>query len=239
MRTCRLETLGCKVNQYETQQIKVESLRAEFREAAESEPTDLCIVNTCTVTENADSRGRQVARLPNAAFSTDLVVGFPGETDEEFAETLDTCRPVRFLKIHVFPFSRRRGIPAATLPHQIAATVKKRRCQELTERETERPRQCSSMLIGGPVEVLVEGFFKTRPGLVRGTDCRYATVELPGNSQDFWQLVTGQPQRPEKCELVANRYSAPNQASVFASDCLESPTTNRATKDCAVQNSPA
>lgn len=71
------------------------------------------------------------------------------------------------------------------------------------------------------------------------TDCRHATAERPGNSRLFGQLVTGQAQRLKKCELVANRYSAPNQASVFVSDCLESPTTYRATKDCAVQNSPA
>jgi len=62
VRTCRLVTLGCKVNQYETQLVKEALLRAGFREAAEAEPADLCVVNTCTVTENADSRGRQVVR---------------------------------------------------------------------------------------------------------------------------------------------------------------------------------
>ena len=61
-RTCRLITLGCKVNQYETQLMKEALLRAGFREASEHEPADLCVVNTCTVTENADSRGRQVVR---------------------------------------------------------------------------------------------------------------------------------------------------------------------------------
>src|SRR6266478_6224706 len=72
LRTCRLVTLGCKVNQYETQYVK-EMLEANgYREAAESERADLCIVNTCTVTHEADAKGRQLIRRlaqtnPNAA----------------------------------------------------------------------------------------------------------------------------------------------------------------------------
>ena len=61
-KTFRVATLGCKVNQYETQLVAEALQRAGFREAFEREPADLCFVNTCTVTENADSRGRQVVR---------------------------------------------------------------------------------------------------------------------------------------------------------------------------------
>src|SRR5713101_3543744 len=62
VRTCRLLTLGCKVNQYETQYVK-EMLEANgYREAAADEPADLCIVNTCTVTHEADAKGRQLIR---------------------------------------------------------------------------------------------------------------------------------------------------------------------------------
>src|SRR5207248_1128201 len=61
-RTCRLVTLGCKVNQYETQHAK-EMLEANgYREAADDEPADLCLVNTCTVTHEADAKGRQAIR---------------------------------------------------------------------------------------------------------------------------------------------------------------------------------
>src|SRR5713101_4469961 len=61
-RTCRLLTLGCKVNQYETQYVK-ELLEANgYREAATDEPADLCVVNTCTVTAEADAKGRQLIR---------------------------------------------------------------------------------------------------------------------------------------------------------------------------------
>src|SRR5579871_2717647 len=61
-RTCRLVTLGCKVNQYETQLVKETLQRSGFREAEEGEPADLCVVNTCTVTAEGDSKGRQLIR---------------------------------------------------------------------------------------------------------------------------------------------------------------------------------
>ncbi|HEX6987679.1 MAG TPA: tRNA (N(6)-L-threonylcarbamoyladenosine(37)-C(2))-methylthiotransferase MtaB, partial [Planctomycetaceae bacterium] len=60
--TCRLVTLGCKVNQYETQLVKETLLRNGFREAGEDERADLCVVNTCTVTETGDAKSRQVIR---------------------------------------------------------------------------------------------------------------------------------------------------------------------------------
>src|SRR5947199_4470462 len=91
---CRLETLGCKVNQYETQYVK-EALEANgFREAAADEPADLCLVNTCTVTAEADAKGRQLIRRlaqanPGAALvvmgcfaarAPDVVARLPGVT---------------------------------------------------------------------------------------------------------------------------------------------------------------
>ena len=57
--------------------------------------------------------------LNDPAFTTDVIVGFPGETDEEFEQTMETCRQARFMKIHVFPFSAREGTPAATMPDQV------------------------------------------------------------------------------------------------------------------------
>src|SRR2546426_574343 len=62
MRTCRLVTLGCKVNQYETQYVKEALELADFREAGEGEPADLCVVNTCTVTREGDAKSRQFVR---------------------------------------------------------------------------------------------------------------------------------------------------------------------------------
>jgi threonylcarbamoyladenosine tRNA methylthiotransferase MtaB len=61
-RTCRLVTMGCKVNQYETQLVREALHRAGYREARATEPADVCVVNTCTVTGEADSKARQIIR---------------------------------------------------------------------------------------------------------------------------------------------------------------------------------
>ena len=71
------------------------------------------------------------------AFSTDVIVGFPGETDAEFDETLETCRTARFMKVHVFPFSRRDGTPAATMPDQVPPDVIRERVGILSDLERE------------------------------------------------------------------------------------------------------
>ncbi|MCK5577246.1 MAG: tRNA (N(6)-L-threonylcarbamoyladenosine(37)-C(2))-methylthiotransferase MtaB [Dehalococcoidales bacterium] len=72
---------------------------------------------------------RQVA--PEAAVTTDVIVGFPGETDEEFEESLDFCRRMEFARIHVFPFSPRPGTEATRMPAQIGAIVKKQRSNRM------------------------------------------------------------------------------------------------------------
>lgn len=72
------------------------------------------------------------AAIPGVQFTTDMIVGFPGETEEEFAESLAFAEAARFLHIHVFPFSRREGTPAATMPHQIPEAVKHERVAALS-----------------------------------------------------------------------------------------------------------
>jgi threonylcarbamoyladenosine tRNA methylthiotransferase MtaB len=110
-------------------------------------------------------------RLDRPAITTDIIVGFPGETDAEFAETLTVCREVGFSKIHIFPFSPRRGTPAAEMTGQVSPAVKQRRGQELAALETELRDAYYHGLIGRPLQVLVES------GNV-GTSCRYAAVEV-------------------------------------------------------------
>lgn len=67
------------------------------------------------------------AAMPRVQFTTDIIVGFPGETEEEFAETMDFVRRAGFLMIHVFPYSRRKGTPAAVMPGQIDEQIKHER----------------------------------------------------------------------------------------------------------------
>lgn len=129
--------------------------------------------------------------LDNPAFTTDVIVGFPGETDQEFEETLQACRDAAFMKIHIFPFSPRRGTPAATLPEQVHGTVREARMQMLERLERELAQQYYASLVGSETEVLIEGLLTNRPGWVQGTDRRYVPVEIPGNALDVARMIRG------------------------------------------------
>jgi len=128
-------------------------------------------------------------RLDRPAITTDIVVGFPGETDAEFEQTLATARRAGFSKIHIFPFSARSGTPAAEMPGQIPKRVKAERGRELAAVERESRRAYFESLLGGPLTVLVEGPAAERPGRVVGSACRYAPVELAGGQDRVGQLV--------------------------------------------------
>ncbi len=85
---------------------------------------------------NADQAEAVIARLreavPRVRLTTDMIVGFPGETEKEFSESLEFARRIGFLHIHVFPYSRREGTPAAVMADQVPEPVKHRRVSELT-----------------------------------------------------------------------------------------------------------
>lgn len=123
------------------------------------------------------------SRFDNPAFSTDVIVGFPGETEAEFAETLEACEAAGFMKIHIFPFSPRRGTPAAEFTDQVAPNVKKERCRRLAELERGLARRYFESLVGREVTALVEKTPHLPPGRIGGTSCRYAPVELAGESE--------------------------------------------------------
>jgi threonylcarbamoyladenosine tRNA methylthiotransferase MtaB len=128
-------------------------------------------------------------RMPNPSFSTDVIVGFPGETDEEFVETLETCRRAGFLKIHAFPFSPRSGTPAATMPAQVHGQIRHQRMRDLEQLEGKLAARYHASLVGTESEVLVEGSSASHAGWVQGTDRRYVTVEFPGDAADFNQII--------------------------------------------------
>ncbi|HYO23957.1 MAG TPA: tRNA (N(6)-L-threonylcarbamoyladenosine(37)-C(2))-methylthiotransferase MtaB [Lacipirellulaceae bacterium] len=96
-------------------------------------------------------------RLDRPAITTDVIVGFPGETDAEFAETVAVCRQAGFSKIHIFPFSARRGTPAATLPAQLPKQLKHERVKALAAVEAALRDEYFDSLRGMRLLVLVEG----------------------------------------------------------------------------------
>jgi threonylcarbamoyladenosine tRNA methylthiotransferase MtaB len=118
--------------------------------------------------------------LDRPAFSTDVIVGFPGETDADFEATCRVLREVGFSRIHVFPFSPRQGTPAASLPDRVPPPVVAERRQRLQELERELAEAYYRRLLGRRLDVMVEG--SPRPGVVQGTSCRYAPVVFPAHA---------------------------------------------------------
>ena len=127
--------------------------------------------------------------LDRPAFTTDIMVGFPGETDEDFERTCQVVREVGFSKIHVFPFSLRRGTLAADMPNMIPKSVKSERSKHLMAIERELRMEYFESLIGRSLRVLVESPSEIHVDRVVGTSCRYAPVELPGDLQVCGKLV--------------------------------------------------
>ena len=144
-------------------------------------------------------------KLDHPAFTTDVIVGFPGETDDEFEQTLAACRRAGFMKIHIFPFSPRRGTPAAGFPDQIHGSVREERMRILERLERDLARRYYSSLIGRELEVLVEGQTSARTGWVHGTDRRYVPVELPGGPGDVGRMISGWATRASLHYLEAER----------------------------------
>ena len=93
---------------------------------------------------------------PDLSITTDIIVGFPGETDLMFNNTLKFAREIGFSKIHVFPYSRRHGTKADSMPNQIDEQVKKERVSKLIELSNEMEKEFLDKYIGKEVEVLVE-----------------------------------------------------------------------------------
>lgn len=115
---------------------------------------------------------KQELHLP--AFTTDVIVGFPGETDADFEDTLDACRQIGFSKIHMFPFSPRRGTPAADMADQIPKAVKSERGREVSKLESELKLQYFQSLVGEQLQILIEKI--DSEGIASGTSCRYAPI---------------------------------------------------------------
>ncbi|MFC2002554.1 MiaB/RimO family radical SAM methylthiotransferase, partial [Chloroflexota bacterium] len=111
--------------------------------------------------------------VPEAAITTDVIVGFPGETDEEFKESYDFCRQMRFARIHVFPYSPRPGTQAARMPYPVGVKVKKERSQRMLALAQGSALSFSRQFLGQVVPVLWE---KQTGGIWSGLTDNYIRV---------------------------------------------------------------
>ncbi len=127
--------------------------------------------------------------LDQPALTTDVIVGFPGESDDEFEQTCDVVRQVGFAKVHVFPFSPRRGTPAAEMSDPVIKSVKAERRRQLEQLEMESRAAYMKGLLGGRLTVLVQSSSDPAPGQVVGTSCRYMPVQFAGQESCEGRLV--------------------------------------------------
>ncbi len=95
-------------------------------------------------------------KIQDLTVSTDLILGFPGETDELFDETMDTLKRLKFSHIHAFPYSPREGTPAAQMENQVSSDVKKKRVETVNALSKEQKEEILDGMIGKTVHVLIE-----------------------------------------------------------------------------------
>ncbi len=117
---------------------------------------------------------------PDINITTDIIVGFPGETEELFNETLDTVDKIRFTKIHVFPFSLRKGTKAEELPNHVDEVTKKRRVKILISKSEELEKEYMSKYINKEVIFIPEVY---RDGYLIGHTGNYLLVKYKGNEK--------------------------------------------------------
>lgn len=131
---------------------------------------------------------------PLYGFTTDIIVGFPGETEEEFRETLHLVEEAAFARVHVFPYSRRKGTLAADMPDQISAEEKKKRAERLKEAADAAAAAWTRRLIGHTLPVLWEAYDEEQ-GWLEGYADNYARVRcrLPEGRvpEDFLNRIAG------------------------------------------------
>ncbi len=120
--------------------------------------------------------------IPDLAFGTDIIVGFPGETEADFAQTLEVVEEMRYDSAYTFVYSPRAGTEAAAMPNPVPHEVKIERMERLVEVTQRLARQNNESRIGRVEEVLVEGPSRTDPSVLRGRTRRNTTVVFPGEA---------------------------------------------------------
>jgi len=121
--------------------------------------------------------------IPDLALGTDLIVGFPGESEEDFRQTLEVVEEVRYDSAFTFVYSPRHGTEAAELPGQVPDEVKRERIERLVDLVQGIAAERNIRRIDGVEEVLVEGSSRTDGGLLRGRTRRNTTVVFAGNAE--------------------------------------------------------
>ena len=124
--------------------------------------------------------------IPNICLTTDIIVGFPGETDEEFAKTYEFLKEIDFYRLHVFKYSPRRGTVAEKMPNQIDGNKKEERSNKLIELSNSTENKHNKNYIGKTVKVLFEEF---ENGFFKGHTTNYMMVKVAGEEEQSDKFV--------------------------------------------------
>ncbi|MFZ3588208.1 tRNA (N(6)-L-threonylcarbamoyladenosine(37)-C(2))-methylthiotransferase MtaB [Bacillus sp. DJP31] len=129
--------------------------------------------------------------LPGLAVTSDVIVGFPGETEEEFMETYNFIQDYGFSELHVFPYSKRTGTPAARMEDQVNEEVKNERVHRLIELSNQLAKEYASQFENEVLEVIPEEVYKEDPtrGLYVGYTDNYLKVVFPATEEMIGQIV--------------------------------------------------
>jgi len=154
------------------------------------------------------------AALPDLTFSTDVIVGFPGETDADFQATRDLMNQVGFDNAFIFKYSPRQETPAAGMPLQLAQEVKEKRNQLLLDDLALRVAESNRRLVGQSVEILVEGVSKRNPDRWTGrTSANKVVIFTPDDRTAVGDLVNIKIERCTAMSLYGTMERAPEQKS--------------------------
>ena len=128
-------------------------------------------------------------KIPNVKFSTDIIVGFPGETEENFEDTLDVVKQVKFEQIFMFIYSRRVGTPADKMENQIPEEIKHKRFDRLKALYEEQIEENNKAYIGTVHNLLVEGYSKTNSNFLTGRTDSNKVIIFEGNDSLIGKVV--------------------------------------------------
>jgi tRNA-2-methylthio-N6-dimethylallyladenosine synthase len=156
------------------------------------------------------------AAIPDLALGTDIIVGFPGETEDDFRETLEVVEEVGFDSAFTFVYSPRHGTEAASMPDQVGEDVKRERIERLVEVVQRVAARRNAQRVGLVEEVLVEGPSRTDPSILRGRTRRNTTVNFTGDA-DPGELVDVRVERATSTTLAGAAVRAPQAASAARS----------------------
>lgn len=123
---------------------------------------------------------------PNVSFTTDVIVGFPGETEQEFENTYKFLKDIDFYKMHIFKYSPRKGTIAAKMPNQIDGNIKEKRSNKLIELSDENENKHNAQYIGKKLDVLFEEY---EDGYFKGHTTNYIIVKVPGEKSQEKEYI--------------------------------------------------